>query len=204
MALSGTQVFLGTEPLPLLYVSPGQVNVQVPYDAPVNTHYQVTVQHTDPNTGAILQSLPEQLVIAQAQPGIFTVDESGTGPGVIFRSDGITLAQPGSCASQGYACAPATAGETITIQCTGLGAVDPPVVAGALPADSPISSTVNPIFVTIGGQDGQAAMGTLIPGRPGVYRVTAIVPQGVSGDAVPILVTVAGQSSQANVTMAVQ
>jgi uncharacterized protein (TIGR03437 family) len=42
-----------------------------------------------------------------------------------------------------------------------------------------------------------------VAGQPGVYQVTAIVPYGVSGDTVPVVVTVAGQASQA-VTMAVQ
>jgi len=185
---NGTQVFMGTEALPLLYTASGQVNVQVPYDVPVNTQFQVTVQRDN------VQSLPEQLVIAIAQPGIFTLDASGTGQGVIFKSDGITLAQAGTAASSG---------ETITIYCTGLGVVDPPVTAGTPPPAAPISATVNPVSVTIGGRDGQATVGRLVPGRPGVYSVSAIVPNGISGDAVPVLVTVAGQTSTPGVTMSV-
>jgi uncharacterized protein (TIGR03437 family) len=187
--LNGTQVFLGTEALPLLYAGMGQVNVQVPYDVPVNTLFQVTVQRDN------VQSLPEQLVIAPAQPGIFTVDKSGAGQGVIYRSDGVQLAQPGS---------PASAGEMIAIYCTGLGTVTPAVQAGTPPPDSPVSTTDNAVAVTIGGQDAQAMSGTLVPGQPGVYRVVATVPSGVSGDAVPVVVTVAGQASPAVVTMAVQ
>ncbi len=182
-----TQVFLGTELLPLLYAGPGRVDVQVPYDVPVNTQLQVTVQRD------FLQSLPQQLVIAPVQPGIFTVDGSGAGQGTIYRSDGVTLAQPGSAAMMG---------EMVTIQCTGLGAVSPGVQAGASPP-LPAPTTVNPVSVTIGGLDGQASVGTLVAGQPGVYQVTAIVPYGVSGDTVPVVVTVAGQASQA-VTMAVQ
>jgi len=185
---NGTQVFLGTEALPLLYTASGQVNVQVPYDVPVNTQYQVTVQREN------VKSLPEQLVVAEAQPGIFTTDASGSGQGVIFHGDGVTLAQPGS---------PASEGETVTIECTGLGVVTPDVPAGTPAPDSPVSSTVNSVAVTIGGVDAQATVGTLIPGRPGVYSVTAIVPSGVSGDTVPVVVTVAGQTSPA-VTMSVQ
>jgi uncharacterized protein (TIGR03437 family) len=63
--------------------------------------------------------------------------------------------------------------------------------------------TFNPVTVTIGGVDVHASAGALIPGRPGVYRVTATVPDGVSGDAVPVVVTSAGQSSPPVVTMAV-
>jgi uncharacterized protein (TIGR03437 family) len=196
--LNGTQVFMGTEALPLLNTDIGQVNVQVPYDVPVNTQFQVTLQKDS------LQSLPEQLIVALAQPGVFTVNKIGSGPGVIFRSDGVTLAQPTSCNASDYAgCAPATAGETISIQCSGLGRVSPAVPAGTAPPDSPISTTDNPVSVTIGGLDGLATNGTLIPGRPGVYQVLATVPAGVSGDQIPVVVTVAGQSSPP-VTMAVQ
>jgi len=97
-------VLLGNQPLPILYTSAGQLNVQVPYGVPVNTQYQLTVQH-----GSTL-SLPESLVVAAAQPGIFTVNLSGTGQGVIMKSDGVTLAQPGT---------PASIGETVVIYCTG-------------------------------------------------------------------------------------
>ena len=68
---------------------------------------------------------------------------------------------------------------------------------------SPISSTVNPVAVTIGGLDANASSATLIPGVPGVYQVTATVPSGVSGDTLPVVVTVAGQTSPP-VTMSVQ
>ena len=67
--LSGTHVLLGNQPLPILYTNTGQLNVQVPYGVPVNTQYQLTVQH-----GNTL-SLPQSLVVAQAQPGIFTVNQ---------------------------------------------------------------------------------------------------------------------------------
>jgi uncharacterized protein (TIGR03437 family) len=186
---NGAQVFMGTEALPLLYTASGQVNVQVPYDVPVDTQFQLTVQRDN------LQSLPEQLVIAVAQPGIFTANASGSGQGDIFLSDGVTLAQPGT---------PASAGQTITILCTGLGTVTPAVQAGTPPPASPASTTNNPVSVTIGGLDAQASFGTLVPGQPGVYQVSAVVPAGVSGPAVPVVVTVAGQSSPAGVTMAVQ
>src|SRR6185369_1898927 len=77
--LNGAQVLLGNQPLPILYTSPKQLNVQVPYGVPSNTQYQLTIQH-----GNSLSS-PQSLVIAQAQPGIFTVDQTGTGQGSIVK-----------------------------------------------------------------------------------------------------------------------
>jgi uncharacterized protein (TIGR03437 family) len=113
---------------------------------------------------------------------------------VIFKSDGVTLAQPGN---------PATAGETVVIYCTGLGAVNPPVPEGTPPPVSPLSMTVNPVTVTIGGQDAPVQFSGLTPGFPGLYQVNAVVPAGVPGDAVSLVLTVAGQSSPP-VTLAIQ
>jgi uncharacterized protein (TIGR03437 family) len=188
--LNGTQVLLGNQPLPILYTSTGQLNVQVPYAVPVNTQYQLTVQH-----GNAL-SLPQSLVVAAGLPGIFTVNQQGTGQGAIMKSDGVTLAQPAT---------PASIGETVVIYCTGLGAVSPAVKEG-LPAPStpPLSTTVNPVTVTIGGKAAQVAFSGLTPGYAGLYQVNAVVPAGITmGDAVPVAVSVAGQDSP-RVTMAVR
>jgi uncharacterized protein (TIGR03437 family) len=188
--LNGTQVLLGNQPLPILYTSAGQLNVQVPYGVPVDTQYQLTVQH-----GNTL-SVPQSLVVAQAQPGIFTVNQQGTGQGSIVKSDQVTLAQPGT---------PASIGETVVIYCTGLGAVTPAVKEGSpAPTTPPLSTTVNPVTVTIGGKAAQVAFSGLTPGYAGLYQINAVVPSGITtGDAVPVVLSVAGQTSPA-VTIAVR
>ena len=165
----GTQAFLGSESLNVLFAGPALLVVQVPLDVPTNSQLQLTAQ----NNG--LQSLPEQLVVAAAQPGIFTADGSGTGQGVIYKSDGMTVAQPGT---------PATAGEVVTLQCTGIG------VPGT------------PLSVTIAGLDAQASSGVATD-NPGVYLVTATVPPGLAGNAIPVILTAAGQPSPP-VTIAIQ
>jgi uncharacterized protein (TIGR03437 family) len=190
--LNGTQVLLGNQPIPILYTSPGQLNVQVPYGVPVNTQYQLTVQRES------TYSVPQQLVVAQAQPGIFTLNQQGSGQGSIVRSDGITLAQPAT---------PASIGEAIVIYCAGLGAVTPNVKEGTPPLASPLSTTVNPVTVTIGGKPAVVYFAGLTPGDPGLYQINAVVPSGiVTGDAVPVVISVAGQTSPISpaVTMAVR
>jgi adhesin/invasin len=186
--INGTQLLLGSEAAPLLYASSGQINIQVPYDLPVNSQFQMTVQRG----GAL--SVPEALVVASAQPGIFTTNVQGTGQGVILRGDQTTLAQPGT---------PATAGETVVIYCTGLGAVSPAVTAGQAAPSSPISQTVNTVTVTIGGVPANVQFAGLTPGFAGLYQINAVVPAGVSGPQLPVVISVAGQSSPAAVTMAV-
>jgi uncharacterized protein (TIGR03437 family) len=184
---NGTKVLLGNLPLPILYTSSGQINVQVPFNTPVNTQYQISVQRDS------VLSVPEKLVISSAQPGVFTVNQQGTGPGIIFKSDGVTLAQGST---------PAIPGETVVMYCTGLGAVSPPVPEGTPAPSSPLSNTVNPVTVTIGGQNAFVSFSGLTPGFPGLYQINAVVPAGVAGDAVPVLVSVMGQTAP-QVTMAV-
>jgi uncharacterized protein (TIGR03437 family) len=137
--------------------------------------------------------------VAQAQPGIFTVNQQGSGQGSIVKSDGVTLAQPGT---------PANIGETVVIYCTGLGSVTPKVAEGAPPpAVPPLSTTDNAVTVTIGGTAATVAFSGLTPGAPGVYQINAVVPSGiVTGDAVPVVISVAGQTSPITppVTMAVK
>lgn len=167
-----TQVFLGSQSLaPPLYSRPGQLNVQVPYDVPLNRQYQIAVQRDS------MLSVPDQLLIAAAQPGIFIVNQRGQG--AITLSDGVTLAQPGT---------PAGIGETVVIYCASLGAVSP---SGAL------EKTVNSVGVSMGGQTAQVSFSGLTPGFVGLYQVNAVVPNVASGNAVPVVLTVASQTSPA-------
>ena len=184
---SGTTVMLGNQALPILYTNTGQLNVQVPYTVPVNTQYQLSVQH-----GTTL-SVPQTLVVAEAVPGIFTLNQAGTGQGIIVKSDGVTLAQSGT---------PAAIGEEVVIYCTGLGAVsDATITAGTASAGA---ATVNTTTAMIGGQPATVAYSGLTAGFPGLYQVNLLVPAGiVTGDTVPVSITVAGQTS-ATVTMAVR
>jgi uncharacterized protein (TIGR03437 family) len=191
--LNGTQVLLGNQPLPILYTSSGQLNVQVPYTVPVNTQYQLTVERG--NT----YSVPQPLVVAAAEPGVFTVSQTGAGQGSIVKSDGVTVAQPGT---------PASIGETVVIYCSGLGAVTPKVKEGSpAPGVPPLSTTDNPVTVTIGGKPATVAFSGLTPGSVGLYQINAVVPSGIiTGDAVPVVIGVAGQTSPISppVTMAVK
>jgi uncharacterized protein (TIGR03437 family) len=190
--LAGTTVLLAGQLLPLLAASDGRIDAIVPFDVQVNALHQLIVQR-----GTSL-TVPSAVSVAPVQPAIFTNDNSGAGQGNIYvvAEDGSSaLAAPGS---------PAQAGDTVTIQATGLGAVNMDVTAGSAAPSAPPASTVNPVTVSIGGVETPAVFAGLLPGGSGVYQVQAIVPDGVpAGDAVPVLVLVAGQSSPA-VTMAIQ
>jgi uncharacterized protein (TIGR03437 family) len=186
----GAQVLMGGQALPLRYVGGNQVNAQVPFGLNINTTQQLVVQK-----GTTL-SVPQALLVAPAQPGIYTQDQSGTGAAVIVDANTNTLITAGN---------PAKAGDIVVIYCNGLGAVAPAVPTGTpAPLAGPLSSTVNTVTVSIGGINAAVNFAGLTPGFPDLYQVNAVVPAGViPGGAVPVLLTVAGQTSPP-VTITVQ
>jgi len=187
--LNGTEVSLGDRPLPLLFTSDGQLNAQVPYDVPVDTQHQILVKRGESI------AVPETLNVAAAQPGIFTKSQNGSGQGAITRQNGVTLAEPGT---------PAARGEVVIIYCSGLGPVNPTVVAGRPAPSSPLSSVVNPVTVMIGGQQAQVLFAGLAPTFSGLYQINAFVPNNAqTGDAVEVTIESAGQRSRP-VTIAVR
>ena len=179
--LGGTRVLLGGKPLPLQVAATGQINAVVPYDVPVGATQQLIVERNGS------YSLPETVVVAQAQPAVFTQNQSGKGAGVIVvaKVDGTQFL---NTASQ-----PAGAGDALVIYCTGLGAV----TSDALPA------TANPVTVTIGSQSAQVFFAGPVSGFAGLYQVNVYVPAGVAGANVPVVLSVAGMSSPP-VTLAIQ
>jgi uncharacterized protein (TIGR03437 family) len=191
-SLNGTQALLAGLAMPLQSASDGQIVAVVPYDVPVNATQQMIVQR------ATAYSVPEPVAIAVAQPAVFTKDPSGKGA---VLASGI---KPDGTQYVVDADNPVAAGDTLVISCAGLGAVDPPVDAGAAGPSSPTSQTVNPVTVTIGGQDAPVASAVLAADLVGVYQVTVTVPDGIApAPDVALVVTVAGQVSPA-VTIAVQ
>jgi uncharacterized protein (TIGR03437 family) len=180
--------------MPLQFTSDGQVNAIVPHGINIDTRQQVLIRRG--NT----YSRPVSVDVAAAQPAVFPASHpEASRQGHIYRvgeSGNLSLAAPGS---------PAAPGEAIILYCAGLGDVNPPVAAGSPgPAQEPLSRTVQPVSVTIGGVDAQIVYSGLAPGYAGVYQVNAVVPEGAAaGPAVPVTLRIAGQQSPM-ATMAVR
>jgi uncharacterized protein (TIGR03437 family) len=189
LQLGDTSVVLAGEQLPLLFTSGQQVNVVVPYDVPVNSTQQLVVQK------GMAISIPQSVVIAPALPAIFTQNGFGTGAALInvYKPDGTPLP----------ANSPVKAGYVITLYASGLGAVNPPVAAGSAAPASPLSKTVNPVTVTIGGAPAKGLFAGLAPGFAQLYQVNVQIPSGLPSGSAVLTLSVAGQQS-APVTVTVQ
>jgi uncharacterized protein (TIGR03437 family) len=192
--LGTTSVFLsGGAQLPLLYVSSGQVNVLIPYEAAVNATHQLVVQRN--NT----ISVPVTTAVFNAAPAILTRTGNGLGQGDIYvaaASGAETLADQN---------APAAAGDTVVIYCVGLGPVSPPVPSGNAAPLSPNSQAVAQVTVNFGGQTASPGFAGLTPGYSGLYQINVVVPSGITpGNQVPVTISAAGKTSAGAVYMAIK
>jgi len=192
--LGVTSVTLAGQPLPLLNVTNlgtyQQINAVIPYDIPANSTQQIVVQ-----TGSSI-SVPQTVMIATAQPAIFTQNSSGSGAGIFtaVKSDGVTPVPAGT---------PVSANDVITIYCTGLGAVNPPVPAGSAAPSAPLSNTVNQATARLGGVPATVLFAGLAPGFAQLYQMNILIPSGVTSGNAALVVSVSGQQSSP-VTIPVQ
>jgi len=198
--LNGTQLFLGGIPMPLLYAGSGQVNALIPEGIAPNASYPLVVVR------GTAQSVPVALTVTQLQPGAYTVNTSGSGPGIVTNALTAQLITTSN---------PAHAGDFLVIYGTGLGALagpngetQPGDGAGA-PGDV-VFHTKAAVTVTVGGVQVPAAFSGLTPYLVGLYQINIQVPDGVTpGDAVPVVITATDSATGAtassnSVTIAVQ
>jgi uncharacterized protein (TIGR03437 family) len=191
--LNGLQVTFDGEAAPLLYTSPNQANLIVPYEVAGKT--STVMQMTYAAAGGTVQTAAWVLPVVGSAPGIFTLDATGTGPGAVENED----------YSVNSAANPAARGSVVSIYATGEGQTNPPGVTGSV-TQSNTKMPLLPVTVMIGGVEAAVQYAGSAPDEiAGLLQVNAVVPAGVApGPAVPVTVSVGGVVSQAGVTIAVK
>lgn len=193
--LGQVTVTVGGIPSPLYFVSPSQINFQVPYGLGTSAGPFVIVRQGTQASQAMGVS------VVAASPGLFSLNQRGDGQGAVLLAGTRAIAAAAGAFADSR---PAQAGETIEIYGTGFGSVSPAVSEGDPAPSSPLSRTLLQPVVRIGGQPAQVTFSGLTPGAAGLYQINAVIPPGVSsGTAVPVSVTAAGVTSN-TVTIAVQ
>jgi len=189
--LSGTQLVIGGRSVPLIFVSPGQINAVLPYGLTTASPTQMVAIRG--NT----ISTPVPVSVVASAPGVFATDGTGRGQGHVYVATG----GAGTLADSNR---PLKPGDVIIIYCGGLGEVDVPVEAGTATPTDQLRNAKNAVTLTIGGVRAAVSFAGLTPGASGLYQVNATVPAGVpSGAAVPVVLTI-GAVSSLPVTVAVQ
>jgi uncharacterized protein (TIGR03437 family) len=191
--LGGVSVTVGGTPAPLLFVSPSQINVQVPWEVSGSTA-DIVVTNAQ---GTALA--PFSASLGPVSPGIFTT-QSGQGQAIAINPDGSLAGPTGSI--PGLAVHPANVGDALIILATGLGAVSPSIADGAAAGDTLRYTTATPT-VTIGGATAPLAFSGLSPQFVGVNQLNVTVPKAAAG-VVALQISMGGIVTSNQVTIAVQ
>ncbi|HYI95968.1 MAG TPA: peptidylprolyl isomerase [Bryobacteraceae bacterium] len=188
-SLDEISVTVGGKPAFVSYISPGQVNVQVPADAPIGENQPVVLSYQ----GRAIAS--GSLSIRAVAGGLLAPASFKVGDRqyvVAVHPDG-TYVSNGSI--DGVASAPAIPGETLVLYGVGFGPVNPSSVPIAGQVVESMASITTPIEIKIGDATAPVRYAGLAPGLVGLYQFNLTVPAGVSTGDLPLTVTLAGASN---------
>lgn len=198
-ALDNVRVSVGGQPAYVAYISPGQVNAQVPDN--VSPGPQPVIL-----SNANGASAPFSLPILAAVPGLlappsFTV--SGKQYIAAFHADLTTFVLPPG-AIAGVRSAYAKPGETIIIYGVGFGAVTPSTVSFAGQVVGAANSLANPFTLSFGSLTAPLPYFGLAPSYVGLYQFNVTVPQVADNDFVPLTFKLSGTAGTQTLYIAVK
>ncbi len=189
-SLGGVSVTVNGKPGYLWFVSPTQINLQVPDDTATGS---VNVVVTTPN-GAFTSAV----TLGAASPSLSLLDLTHVAS-LVKNADG-TYAVVGPTGAFPYATRPIAAGDTLILYGVGFGATDPPVKSGQPVTTA--AATVNPVTVTIGGVSAPVTYSGIV--GPGLYQINVVVPAGTPSGDQPIQASVSGRQTGAGTVVTVR
>jgi uncharacterized protein (TIGR03437 family) len=167
--LFGVSVFINGFPAPLLYVSPNQINLQIPWEL-----------------GG--ENVPVTVVLNGIIGNTINFDVGQSAPVVygIRHSDGAPVAGERA----------ARAGDILVIRCTGLGPVNGSALTGRPAPAEPLMRTRELPVVRAGGVGAEVLFSGLAPGLVGVYQMNVRLGAGTPvGGQTPVTIAVGSQVS---------
>lgn len=157
----------------LIFASPEQINVQVPWELQGQTAAQVKVNVKFSPSNVMMISL------ANVAPAFFVVAGNVAARDLKFQTIGTAN--------------PAHAGQTIQLYANGLGPVSNQPASGDPAPAGPYAETPLPV-VTIGAHPAQVLFSGLTPGIGALYALNVVVPPLPAG-AYPVTVSIGGKTS---------
>ena len=179
-AIDGVTVTVNEFILPLLYVSPQQINAQVPSILSDGDYTLVVHSPGQPDISATF-------TVARNSPGLFGQNVNSQMYAIALHADGSAIT-PNS---------PAQGGETISLLGTGFGPYSAPVIDGFFPPTPP-PALADTVIINVGNQNPAPTWSGAAPGFSGVAMTTFQVPASIAGSgAVQVTVTVNNITSNA-------
>jgi uncharacterized protein (TIGR03437 family) len=163
----------------------------VPYGVSGRTVTSIRVSYQGVQSAALSYN------VNAAAPGIYTLNESGTGPGAIENQD-YSINGPTKPAAKGAAVAVYMTGEGVTNTVPSDGAVAPTNGTGLYKPILPVTATVAGIPATV------LYYGSAPGIVYGVMQVNLTIPANAPSGPQPIVITVGTNNTQTGVTVAVQ
>ena len=173
--LASTSVKVNGIAAPLIFVSPGQINFQVPFEVPQGTGLvQVTREGQAGNTVSA--------TVLNRSPGIFRL---GIGEyGVVVNASQGNFPIPPALAPPGLNAATARPGDVLVVYATGLGPVTPRVGTGEAASADPLNRSVDTPFVNFSqspfGLVGTPLFAGLTPGFVGLFQINVALPDSLT------------------------
>jgi uncharacterized protein (TIGR03437 family) len=197
-SLGGTSVTINGKAAYLSFVSPGQIDLQVPNDTATGAVPVVVMTASGSATSTV--------TLAQFGPSFFLLDTKHVA-GIILRSDGSGTYGGGSYdiigptgTSLGYQTVAAKAGDVLELFGTGFGPTNPPVAAGQ--AFSGAASTTNPVGLLLNNMSVPPAFAGL--SGAGLYQLNLTIPSGLGTGDVSLQATVGGVQTPLGVVISLQ
>jgi len=184
-ALSGVSVTIDGNPAFVYYISPTQINVQVPTDSSL-----ASVQVVVDNNGVL--SAPASVALRNYAPAFFL--DPGTNYAIASRLPDYALV--------GNPSAPAIPGETLVLWGTGFGPTTPAAPAGVAVSGAP--ATASAPTVTVGGMAARVVSSVLPTGTAGLYQITIQLPASVPTGTVALQASIGGVQTPPGVTLFIQ
>jgi trimeric autotransporter adhesin len=198
--LGGTRVTIDGNAAFLWFVSPGQINLQVPDDTFTGPVSVVVNTASGSSTSTV--------TLAQFAPSFLLLDSKHV-TGIIPRSNGSGAYDGGAYdiigptgSSLGYPTVAAKAGDGVELYAVGFGPTSPTVHAGqAFSGQAPTTSQVN---LLINGTSVTPSLSFAGLSSAGLYQINLTIPAGLGTGDVSLAATVGGAQTQAGVVISLQ
>jgi adhesin/invasin len=176
--LGSTTVTVNGVLAPLYYVSPGQINFQLPSGTTAGTPNVVVTAGSQQGSSA-----GQPTVITSVAPGLFM--------------DGFRAAALNPDLTVHTAATPQPAGAILAFFITAQGAVSPGVADGTAAPATPLSLVQGVSGAAIGGRAAEVIFAGLAPGYAGLAQINVRIPEGLGPGDHPAFITIDGQPSNA-------